>query len=58
MQAQIRYLTNHLTGLARGTKLNTDIVLADHTVQTLKTAVMRSNGKHLANLFLALGDEA
>lgn len=58
IQGQIRYLVNHIGGLARGTKIQSDIVLYDHVLQTLKSAVMRNSGKQLSDLFLNLCEGA
>jgi hypothetical protein len=56
LQMQIRFLCSHIAGLGKGIKIETEVILHDHVVQTLKTALMKANGQFLSNLFLSFGD--
>lgn len=56
IQMQVRYICNHIAGLARGTKTPTEDLFYDHILQTMKTALMRSKGNALSNLFLSFGE--
>lgn len=53
---QIRYLCSHIAGLGKDLKIASEGLLLDHVLQSLKAALMKSNGQYLANLFLSFGD--